>query len=192
VRTVSKTALDAELFARLKDAVSSPTPPLFDPSGTARTHGRGWLVRRVLLVADVLGLIGAFLLAQLATPSSGGVDAISRREEWLLFLLVLPLWVVAARLYGLYSRDEERTDHTTIDDVGGVFHLVTVGTCVTFFAGSLSGTIDPNRLKMAIFWLAAVAFMSLGRVLGRIACRHSASYLQNTLVVGSGGAAGPS
>jgi exopolysaccharide biosynthesis polyprenyl glycosylphosphotransferase len=147
------------------------------------------LVRRVLLAADVLGLTGAFLLAELAAPSSGGLNAVGEKEEWLLFLLVLPLWVVAARLYGLYSHDEERTDNSTIDDFGGVFHLVTIGTCVTFFAGSLSGTVDPNRLKMAIFWLAAVAFMSLGRVLGRIACRSSASYLQNTIVVGSGGVA---
>lgn len=187
--TVSKTPLDAELVARLKDAVSSSAPSLFDPSETARTHRRGWLVRRVLVLADVLGLTGAFLLAELASPSSGGLNVVSEKGEWLLFLLVLPLWVVVARLYGLYSRDEERNDHTTIDDLGGVFHLVTVGTAVTFFAGSLSGTIDPNRRKMAIFWLAAVALMSLGRVLGRIVCRHSASYLQNTLVVGSGGAA---
>ena len=122
-------------------------------------------MRRVLLTADVLGLVGAFVLAQSAAPSSGGLNAVSQKEEWLLFLLMLPLWVVAARLYGLYSHDEERTDHSSVDDFGGVFHLVTIGTCVTFFAGSLSGMIDPNRNKMAIFWLAAVAFMTLGRVI---------------------------
>lgn len=185
----SRTLLDAELIDRLKDAVSSSTPPLFDSSGTARPHRRGWLVRRVLVLADVVGLSGAFLLAEISSPSSGGLNVLSQGGEWMLFLVALPLWVVAARLYGLYSRDEERNDHTTIDDFGGVFHLVTIGTALTFFVGSLSGTIDPNRRKMAIFWLAAVAFMSLGRVLGRIVCRHSASYLQNTLVVGSGGAA---
>lgn len=185
----SRTLLDAELIDRLKDAVSSSTPPLFGEQGDTKTHRRGWLVRRVLVLADVVGLSGAFLLAEISSPSSGGLNVLSQGGEWLLFLVALPLWVVAARLYGLYSRDEERTDHTTLDDVGGVFHLVTIGTAVTFFAGSLSGMIDPNRLKMAIFWLAAVAFMSLGRVLGRIVCRRSASYLQNTLVVGSGGAA---
>ena len=171
------------------DGISSSAPPLFGASAVAGAHRRGWLVRRVLLAADVLGLTGAFLVAELAAPSSGGLNSVSRKEEWLLFLLVLPLWAVAARLYGLYSHDEERTDHTTVDDLGGVFHLVTIGTCVTFFAGSLSGMVDPNRLKIAIFWLAAVSFMSLGRVLGRIACRKSALYLQKTLVVGSGGAA---
>ncbi|MGD0272860.1 MAG: sugar transferase [Gaiellaceae bacterium] len=187
--TVSNSPLDDELVARLEDEISSSASPLFGASPVARAHRRGWLVRRVLLAADVLGLSGAFLLAEFAAPSSGGLNAVGQKEEWLLFLLVLPLWVVAARLYGLYARDEERTDNSTIDDFGGVFHLVTIGTCVTFFAGSLSGTVDPNRLKMTIFWLAAVAFMSLGRVLGRIACRRSASYLQSTIVVGSGGVA---
>ena len=187
--TVSNSPLDAELVARLEDEISSPASPLFGASPVAGAHRRGWLVRRVLLAADVIGLTGAFLLAQLVAPSSGGLNAVGQKGEWLLFLLVLPLWVIAARLYGLYSRDEERTDNSSIDDFGGVFHLVTIGTCVTFFAGSLSGLVDPNRLKMVIFWLAAVAFMSLGRVLGRIACRRSASYLQNTIVVGSGGLA---
>jgi exopolysaccharide biosynthesis polyprenyl glycosylphosphotransferase len=141
------------------------------------------------VLADVIGLAGAFLLAQIVAPSFGGPNAVGQREEWLLFLATLPLWVVAAHFYGLYSRAEERTDYSPIDDFGGVFHLVTVGTCVTFFAGSLSGVVDPNRRKMAIFWLAAVAFMTLGRVLGRIACRKSALYVQKTLVVGSGGVA---
>ena len=79
----SRTRLDAELIDRLKDAVSSSTPPLFGEQAVTKTHRRGWLVRRVLLVADVLGLTGAFLLAELATPSSGGVNAIGRGEECL-------------------------------------------------------------------------------------------------------------
>ena len=187
--TVSNSPLDAKLVARLEDEISSSASPLFGASPVAGAHRRGWLVRRVLLAADVIGLTGAFLLAQLVAPSSGGLNAVGQKGEWLLFLLVLPLWVIAARLYGLYSRDEERTDNSTIDDFGGVFHLVTIGTCVTFFAGSLSGLVDPNQLKIVIFWLAAVALMSLGRVFGRIVCRRSASYRQSTLVVGSGGVA---
>ncbi len=187
--TLSNTPPDAELLARLEDRVSSSTPSLFNDQAVVKTHRRGWLVRRVLVLADLVGLSGAFLLAELSTPSGGGPNPVSQGGEWLLFAFALPAWVVVARLYGLYSRDEERTDHGTIDDFGGVFHLVTIGTCITFFAGSLSGLVDPSRSKMAVFWLAAVVFMSLGRVLGRIACRRSASYLQKTLVVGSGGAA---
>ena len=45
----------------------------------------------------------------------------------MIFVVSLPVWVVAAKIYGLYDRDEERTDHSTVDDLVGVFHLVTVG-----------------------------------------------------------------
>lgn len=186
--TTADASLDSDPIAPKTTGASLSAPLLRSPP-VAKAHLRGWLVRRVLVLADALGLFGAFLLAQLAAPSSGGLNAASQTEEWLLFSLVLPLWVVVAHFYGLYSRDEQRTDHTTVDDFGGVFHLVTVGTCITFFAGSLSGMVDPNRSKMAIFWLSAVAFISFGRAIGRVACRRSSSYLQSTLVVGGSGAA---
>jgi exopolysaccharide biosynthesis polyprenyl glycosylphosphotransferase len=189
VTAVSDPPLDAELTALIENGISPSATSLLGTSPVARAHRRGWLVRRVLLIADILGLAGAFLLAELAVPVSGGRNTVGNEEEWLLFLLVLPLWVVAARAYGLYSHDEERTDHRTIDDFGGVFHLVTIGTCTTFFVGSLSGMVEPDPIRMAVFWLAAVSFMTLGRIIGRIACRKSTLYVQKTLVVGSGGTA---
>jgi hypothetical protein len=33
---------------------------------------------------------------------------LSQLNEFLVFVLSLPVWVVAARLYGLYDKDEER------------------------------------------------------------------------------------
>ena len=44
-----------------------------------------------------------------------------------MFLLTVPAWIVITKLYGLYDHDEERADHSTADDFGGVFHMVTVG-----------------------------------------------------------------
>lgn len=87
---------------------------------------RGWLVRRALLLADVLGLTGAFFLAAAFFGPGPTVDHVSNTAEILLFLAALPALVVLAKVYGLYERDEERTDHSTVDDVVGVFHLVTV------------------------------------------------------------------
>ena len=82
----------------------------------------------LLLAADVIGLLVAYLvaLAARAPRRSGG----SRRAGWevALFVATLPLWVLLARVYGLYDRDEERTDHSTVDDVVGVFQVVTLGT----------------------------------------------------------------
>ena len=97
---------------------------------------RGWLVRRALLAADVGGLVCAFLLAYVISPDGGdtGVPA-----QFGVLLLTIPLWVVAAKLYGLYERDEENVDHSTIDELVGVFHLVTLGAWFYFVATWLVG-----------------------------------------------------
>src|SRR5881628_3652939 len=84
-------------------------------------HRRGWLVRRMLLLADALGLALAFLLADAVLGSRGASDAVSLPVEYLVFFLTLPAWVVLAKLHGLYEGDEGRADTSTIDDVVGVF-----------------------------------------------------------------------
>ena len=64
--------------------------------------------------------------------------------NWLLFLAALPAWVVAAKLYSLYDRDEERTDHSTVDDFTGVFHLVTVSVWLALRPRSRNGGLQPR------------------------------------------------
>ena len=66
-------------------------------AGSAGRMGpRGWLMRRLLLVADVVGLTAAFLIAMaLASPESV-VRNVEVRWEILLFTASLPLWVLLA------------------------------------------------------------------------------------------------
>ena len=81
---------------------------------------RGWLVRRVLLAADVAGLALAFATTELffrGEPVHGMPVAV----QVVVFIALLPLWVVAAKLYGLYDRDEERATYSTADEVVSVF-----------------------------------------------------------------------
>ena len=61
-------------------------------------------------------------------------DRIALDSELLLFVCSLPLWLVLARAMGLYDRDEERPEHTTVDDLVGVFPLVTMGVWLNFVA----------------------------------------------------------
>ena len=76
----------------------------------------------------MLGILIAFSLTQLAFAGNDvAVDRVSTGAEIVLFALTLPLWVVLGRLYGLYSADEERADNSTVDDVFGVFNMLTVG-----------------------------------------------------------------
>ena len=74
------------------------------------------------MAADLLGLAGAFVLLQvLLGPSSGDGDQVPLDGELLLFACSLPVWLVLAQAMGLYNRDEERPEHTTVDDLVGVF-----------------------------------------------------------------------
>jgi exopolysaccharide biosynthesis polyprenyl glycosylphosphotransferase len=149
---------------------------------TAVVKRRGWLMRRMLLTADVIGLMLALALAEL-THGHGGRDV---RTEFFIFAGSVPLWVVAAKTYGLYDRDEERTDHSGADEFSGVFHMITVCTWV-FFAGTyLTGIGHPTVPKLVTFWAAAITFVVTGRAVARAVCRRRINYLQNTVIVGSG------
>jgi exopolysaccharide biosynthesis polyprenyl glycosylphosphotransferase len=152
----------------------------------ATPRRRGWLVRRTLLAADVLGLVLAFVIADAILGSRGGGDQVSLSSEFLVFFLTLPGWIVLAKLHGLYEGDEGRADTSTIDDVVGVFHLVTVGTWLFALGAFATALADPKVAKLATFWVLAVLLMTTGRVVARASCRRSISYFQNTIIVGAG------
>jgi exopolysaccharide biosynthesis polyprenyl glycosylphosphotransferase len=153
---------------------------------TAIVRRRGWLIRRMLLVADLVGLSLAFAAAQLFAGEVRPQDFVQPELEVLLFLSTLPIWIIVAKLYGLYDHDEERTDHSTSDDVTGVFHLVTIGTWVVFFGSTLTGLGRPELLKLVLFWGVAIGLVTLGRATARAICRRQLAYLQNTVIVGAG------
>ena len=60
-------------------------------------------------------------------------------------------------MHALYDRDEERSDHSTVDDIFGVFQVVTIGT-LSFFAVLTTGLPHPTVTRMVVFWLAAIAW----------------------------------
>jgi len=150
-------------------------------------YRRGWLMRRLLLLADLIGLTIAVLMSHLAFPSSPRVDDISTSGEF--FLLIgfgLPLWVVLAKLYGLYESDEEKADHSIVDEFFKVFHLVTVGVWLFFIGVSWTGIANPPLGRLVALWILAVVFVTVGRASGRAVCRRRIAYLQNVVVVGAG------
>lgn len=147
---------------------------------------RGWLVRRALLAADMVGLTTSFILSLALLGGSGPADTVGNRLELLIFLSSLPAWVVLAKLYGLYDRDEERTDHSTADELVGVFHLVTVGTAMFYVGAALTELAQTPLDRLLVFWAAAVVLVTAARASTRILCRRSVAYLQNTVIVGAG------
>jgi exopolysaccharide biosynthesis polyprenyl glycosylphosphotransferase len=157
-------------------------------SGDAHSHSgrrRGWLVRRALLASDLFGLVLAFSLTEAFYGGDSAGTTFGTAAEVALFIATLPLWIIVAKLYGLYDRDEERTDHTTSDDVIGVLHLTTIGTWIVFAASRLTGVADPDLARVTVFWGIAILAIVAARSLARAFCRGHESYVQNTLIVGA-------
>jgi exopolysaccharide biosynthesis polyprenyl glycosylphosphotransferase len=134
---------------------------------------RGWLVRRLLLLADVVGILAGVFVA----------EAVGAESLW--YVLGPVTGVVLAKVYGLYDRDEERTHHTTVDDVAGVFHVVTVTAFLMLTTSALFGdALDIGTV--VVFWAASMGFVIGGRVAARGIARRTVNYQQNTVIVGAG------
>jgi exopolysaccharide biosynthesis polyprenyl glycosylphosphotransferase len=177
----------AELYEELSKTVNERTLQILEQRRkTSVVKRRGWLVRRMLLVADLLGLATAFALAELIFSRGGHGNQFNLGTEVLLFAATLPGWILVVKLYGLYDHDEERTDHTTVDDLVGVFHMVTVGTWL-FYAGSyVTHLANPDLLKIAVFWAFAIVLVTIARGIARTISRSRVTYVQNAVIVGAG------
>ena len=181
-------AFSVSTLTREPGSGSPPTGMWGGRSQPGITPRRGWLVRRALLVADVCGLILAFAATELLLGSpdgSGSFQQLTAIGEVAIFCLTLPLWILLAKLYGLYDRDEERPAHTTVDDLIGVVHLTTIGLWSVTVGAWLTHLIAPDFAKLVFFWILAVTFIVLARCVARATVRRTGAYRQRTLIVGA-------
>jgi exopolysaccharide biosynthesis polyprenyl glycosylphosphotransferase len=153
----------------------------------SRSRGRGWIMRRALLGADVTGILLAGLITSLLM---GGADAgaghISGARELVLILIAIPMWVLGAYLAGLYGFDENRANHSTADDLVRVFLLVTAGAFVLTQAAALTSTADPDTAKTTLLWGLTIGLITIFRSATRRVARRTPAYRQRTLVLGAG------
>jgi exopolysaccharide biosynthesis polyprenyl glycosylphosphotransferase len=89
----------------------------------ASRHGRrDYILRRLLLAADLAALVLALAVAATVDPQPGPNLSVVT-----LGLAMAPVWAVVFKLYGLYDRDGKRVSHATVDDLPWVFHGVVIG-----------------------------------------------------------------
>ena len=104
---------------------------------------RSYVVRRALITADVIGIVTAFYLAAAIYPSGNPASSPPRWKPCSLGLL-FPVWLLLFQLHGLYDRDVERADPSTVDDVFGVVQVVTLGVWVVESWRSPPGSRRPS------------------------------------------------
>ncbi len=148
----------------------------------SKERRRGWLLRRALLCADVLTLVASFwLVTRLLMPVH-----VKPLEMVLLLGIVLPAFVVIAKIYGLYDQDEERPEHSTADELGSIAHMLLTGVFVCATGAWATGVATPSLPRYLLFWLAAFLIAVPARATARALVRRSHRGSQRTIIVGAG------
>lgn len=151
---------------------------LVTPAKSALT-GRDRARRRLLLLADALGLLAAFACATLIVTRDGGID------EALIVLGCLPLLTLTVHLLGLYDRDVHLIHSGALDEVPRIaLALFITGASSFILAPPLTGaglSRAHTLLLMGFGVILVVAFRSVARAAIR---RRYAP--QRCLIVGSG------
>ncbi|HTU77620.1 MAG TPA: exopolysaccharide biosynthesis polyprenyl glycosylphosphotransferase [Solirubrobacteraceae bacterium] len=135
------------------------SPGISEVRGPAACLRRDALFRRMLLLADVGALVGAFLLT----------TALAQRSLRLTWACVaaIPIVVVCAKLGGLYDRDETLLRKTTLDEAPRLFQLATLCALATWMSEALlvDGRLD--RREVLFLWLALAALLIVARAASR-------------------------
>jgi exopolysaccharide biosynthesis polyprenyl glycosylphosphotransferase len=146
-----------------------------------------WVVRRGLVVADVVALLLTFGILELGyQPNPSVTNHVSTVTEFALFMLMIPVWILMASLYGLYDQTRRRPDHGTMDDVVGVFHMIGAGLALLLIVGTAADIFHPNTGKVVTFWFLALTLVVVARACARAVCKRQAGYGENAIIVGTG------
>ena len=151
--------------------------PAREPGPTRRAPGarKDALRRRLLFAADVaraLTAIGVMTLVEGTTDPLWG-------------LLTLPLWLVVAKMEGLYDADHPKIWHLTVDEAPAIFHWITLSVAGTlFFIRALPDETLTVESAIALYVTALVGAFAL-RAAARVIWRRRVPP-ERALVLGSG------
>jgi exopolysaccharide biosynthesis polyprenyl glycosylphosphotransferase len=131
----------------------------------------------MLASADALALV-------LAATTLVQVNAISVAAAfWTASLL--PVWIVLAKLHGLYDSDHRALRHLTVDELGRIVAWSTVSTAVSMAILTITPTGALSAGVAVQLWLAVTVLTPLLRGLARMMWR-SWTPAATVLLVGSG------
>jgi exopolysaccharide biosynthesis polyprenyl glycosylphosphotransferase len=127
--------------------------------GPAMSMRRDAIFRRMLLVADVVAVVGAFALTMALTPGSPALT-------WMC-VGGLPVVLLGAKLFGLYDRDEMLIRKTTLDEAPRLFHMATLCALVTWLADGVFAKGALHRGGALLLWVWLTALLMAARACAR-------------------------
>ena len=132
-------------------------------AGLPRHLANDALRRRMLAAADSVAVLVAVAFAEIGSLSVAAAF-------WAAALL--PVWIVLAKLHGLYDRDHAALRHLTADELGSIVAWATVGTAVTMAAVAITPAGSPGLASAMRLWVALLVLTPILRGLARIAWRR--------------------
>ena len=182
VRLPSRTAALAQSAIRQSPVVhpaelalggSDTRPAPVEPSAGAVLR-REALYRRLLAAADLCA-------AAVAIAVSVAVIGGGRLEP--VMLTALPLVVIAAKLAGLYDRDELLVRKTTLDEAPKIFHVATLYALVAWLSHDLLLSGELTRPEALSLW-ATLFFFTVSLRAGARAFARRIAPVERCLLIG--------
>lgn len=144
----------------------------------ARTLTRDYRMRRMLLSADLLALLGGISTWLVLGAHNAG-------QHFLWGLATLPLWGLLFTVYGLYGAGLHRVGYATVDDIPAMAHALLIGTVGLWLYFQVT---PPGKLVFSQLLVFALVAFTLALVLRNVARSVSVRLLgdERVMFVGSG------
>jgi exopolysaccharide biosynthesis polyprenyl glycosylphosphotransferase len=149
------------------------------PGESTRILTREQTFRRLLGIADALAISAAVAFSVLVIGQAQLRPAV---------LAAVPLFVVLAKVLGLYDRDEHLLHKTTLDEVPVLFGLATMSALLLWLSDGLLVNGSTGRGAVVAMWLLLFLLMIVFRSMARNVARRT-SPVERCLFVGGAASA---
>ncbi len=157
-------------------AVAAAAEP-FGASAAPTRVRRDYVLRRMLALADataiVLALVSAFVVVHRGLT------------ELAWGMLLLPMWILLFKLYGLYDRDGKRVSHSTVDELPWIFHALVTGGLLGWLLTKAVPALAVSGGEALAFFVTASAGLLVTRATVR-ALAHRFTPAERVLLIGGG------
>ncbi len=152
-------------------------------SRPASVDRRGYRIRRLLVLADAVGIalaVGVAVgLGELTIFSVGPASPL------LLIAIAIGLWAVIGTMLGVFHVDERRIDCSTADEIGRLAQATAVWTWAVFLVESIRLDGAQPVGPAILIWALSVPAMLVARYFVRQWARRRPWYQQTALIVGT-------
>lgn len=134
------------------------------------------LLRRMLAAADIVAVCGAAVAVGLWGSGPGSS---------LLLALTAPIWIVTAKLAGLYDRDHRTLRHLTVDEMPWLLFWALAGTAALSIVVAPFPELALSNDDRLFVWAAVLGLAALFRAATRALWRRTTPR-ERVLIVGEG------